>query len=247
MLKEFTYDGYTSLLQTAMRYDFNFLGFQDIINAPSGKFCLLRHDVDADLEVAVKMAEIEASMGVKSTFFLMLRSPVYNLFGRNNHRFVERIITLGHFIGLHYDEGFYPGNKKSLEELVDVEANIIEGMFNCRINAVSFHQPGERIIANEVSLHRLISTYDKKKLEGITYLSDSNMIWKGGDPWTFFSNPSSAKLQLLIHPMWWVGNGKQNTEELWDKAILANSMRSFDQIIQTERAFGAPRRLGFVK
>jgi len=42
--------------------------------------CLLRHDVDADLAAAHDMATIENNLDIHSTYFVMMRSPLYNLF-----------------------------------------------------------------------------------------------------------------------------------------------------------------------
>jgi len=52
---------------------------------------LLRHDVDVDVGAALEMAKVEKSLGVSSTYFLMLRPPVYNLMSRHNHQAVKKI------------------------------------------------------------------------------------------------------------------------------------------------------------
>lgn len=243
MPQKFNLEGYSEFLKLALNAGYNFIAFPD--KDKYSKFCLLRHDIDADLNAALQMARLENSLGIKSTYFIMLRSPVYNLFGRQNHLYVQEIIELGHEIGLHYDEGFYPEGESDLNALVEKEAAILQTAFGKKIEVVSFHQPGEKVISNEIRLDHFLNTYDKKQFEGIFYFSDSNMIWKKETPWEVFDEQLYDKVQLLIHPMWWVGIGNENTFELWNKALLDNSKRSFDQIIKTERAFGAPRFLKF--
>ncbi|MBS1635478.1 MAG: hypothetical protein JST26_06105 [Bacteroidetes bacterium] len=239
MEKVFSVSGYQSLLKTALDAGYTFVFFNE--PAPPGKSCLLRHDIDNDLDAAMKIAEVEFQLGVKSTFFVMLRSPVYNLFGRHNHRCVERILELGHQLALHYDEAFYPDIDRSLQEMIEVEAEILGKMFSREIKVISFHQPGPRILKNEFKLKGFINTYDKDDMKGIFYISDSNMVWKHLPAWDLFKSATENRIQLLIHPMWWVGDGSQNTEVLWDKALLDNFNRTIDQVFETEGAFGHRR------
>lgn len=44
---------------------------------------ILRHDVDQSLEQSLKIAIIENRYNIKSTFFLWLSSPFYNIFEKN--------------------------------------------------------------------------------------------------------------------------------------------------------------------
>ncbi len=103
---EFSKTGYQTLLETALDAGYRFIPFDNTLHSKQGKCCLLRHDVDVDLGAALEIAKVESVLGIRSTFFLMLRSPLYNLMGRTNSRIVQEIIQLGHWIGLHYDGGF---------------------------------------------------------------------------------------------------------------------------------------------
>ena len=201
----------------------------------------MRHDIDADLKAAVTISKTEANANVKATYFLMMRSPVYNLFGRYNHRCVEEILKNGHTIGLHYDEGFYPSNYSDLQELVEAEAAVVERIFGQKISVVSFHQPGARVLNNEIKLKGFLNTYDKQDMESLYYISDSNMKWKSDTIWDLIEKNERKRIQLLTHPMWWVGDGSQNTFDLWDKALTDNFNRTLDQIVETEGAFGSRR------
>lgn len=243
MQKEFSLKGYSDLLETAIGNKYEFLFFDEACQAKKEKFCLLRHDIDADLEAAKSISSIEKEQSVKATYFVMLRSPVYNLFGRHNHRCVEQILKNGHQLALHYDEGFYPGNGRELQELVEIEADTLFKIFGQKITTVSFHQPGPKVLSNEIKLRHFINTYDKSDMAGVFYISDSNMIWKNMSAWDLFESNTEPKIQLLTHPMWWVGNGGENTEVLWDRAIHHNISRTLDQIVETERAFGSRRHI----
>jgi hypothetical protein len=63
---------------------------------PSGKFAILRHDVDRKIKNALKMAELEQTLGIRSTYYF--RYP-YTF----NPEIIRRIASLGHEIGYHYE------------------------------------------------------------------------------------------------------------------------------------------------
>ena len=204
--------------------------------------CILRHDIDVSIDAAHQMAVIEHSLNIKSTYFLMLRSPVYNLFSRSNHQLVKRIIDLGHEIGIHYDEAFY-AKEKDLNTLIEEEASIMENMFEKKISVVSFHQPGLKIINNDIKIKNFINTYDKQDLEGMTYISDSNKVWKEATPWDIFDQQKYLNLHLLIHPMWWMVDKEESTETIWSNSLVNHFKREEKQICSTERAYGAERTI----
>ena len=247
MSRQFTIKGYTHLLELALHNQYAFIDFDRALFEKHDKFCLLRHDIDADLKAAMAMSEIEKQLNIKATYFIMLRSPVYNLFGRQNHKYVEEIINNGQTLALHYDEGFYPSNGRLLQEHIETEALVLEKMFGQKITTISFHQPGPKIISNELRVKNFINTYDKEDLRGINYFSDSNKVWKNETGWDIFESGKYSKVHLLVHPMWWITDTEYSTEELWDKVITDNISRSLEQILRTERAFGQKRSIHIKK
>lgn len=240
--KSFTLSAYRDLLETAINSDYKFMAFHDPERFDGNKNCLLRHDIDADLGAAVEIAKIEANLGVGATYFLMLRSPIYNLMGRENTRLVQEIIGLGHWLGLHYDEGFYPDTRYKTEEWIALEAGILSRMFGKKIETISFHQPSQNVLNGGIKLKRFVNTYDKNDLPDYFYISDSNMLWKH-DPYDVFSRSLHRRIHLLIHPLWWnTTMPNLPAQVVWNNAILANLYRSQRQMLATERAFGNPRR-----
>lgn len=214
---------------------------------------MLRHDVDADLAAAVVMARAEAAMGIFSTYFLMWRSPCYNLMSRFGQKHAEEILGLGHQIGLHYDQG-YDASRQLLPmttaEQVRQQADWLEILLKCRVAAVSFHQPSSAILQAGVDCGERLNTYDRNLLRYFSYLSDSNRVftlWPAtcSDADTEVDNRALAycwpqDVQLLIHPLWWVFDNP-STEEVWDSAILSNLSQTQNQLLETERAFGSKR------
>jgi len=229
-------------LETALENGYKFRDFDDPRRQEPPKACLLRHDVDVDVGAACRVAEIEAELGIRATYFLMLRSPTYNVLSRADHRFVNRIVELGHAIGLHYDQGFEPSPAVSLDDSVEREALILETMFGVRVGAVSFHQPGPQVLRNEIRLSGRINTYDRDDMDGFEYISDSNMIWRSHSARQVFANSIYPRVHLLLHPVWWVAEERGlTTMQAFDRALLANWRRAQEQMLETERAFGPAR------
>jgi hypothetical protein len=238
----FTQADYRDMLTVALDRGYAFRAFDDPARLEGEPVCLLRHDIDADLGAAATLAELEAELGVRSTYFVMLRSPVYNLLGRANHRLVRRILELGHWLGLHYDQGFLPDERRSVHDWVELEADVLARMFDTKIGAVSFHQPGPAVLQNDLKLQRHVNTYDRDDLRGFAYVSDSNMIWRDQPAIELFRGAVHPRLHLLVHPLWWVSDEPGTTTfEAFDRALLANWRRSQEQMLATERAYGPER------
>jgi hypothetical protein len=237
----FTRGEYARMIELALASGYEFRPFERR-NDPGSRVCLMRHDVDIDVGAASQMAALEAELGIRATYFLMLRSPVYNLFSRSNQRFVQEILSFGHSLGLHYDQGFEP-DERSLPDLVAFEANILESAFRTEVHAVSFHQPGPAVLENEVDVSPLINTYDARDMDGFAYVSDSNMTWREQSASRLFESARHPRLHLLIHPLWWVADEPgMTTAAAFERALLANWARAQEQMLATERAYGSPRR-----
>jgi len=65
---------------------------------PEHKFVILRHDVDERPYNALRLAEIENSLGIKSTYYFRIVKI------SNVHIVIQRIAELGHEIGYHYED-----------------------------------------------------------------------------------------------------------------------------------------------
>ena len=211
---------------------------------------IYRHDIDADLSAAYKMAKEEAEIGIQSTYFLMWRSPCYNLMSRSNHQFVELILEMGHQIGLHYDQGFDALRNPTTVEtslMVKKQADWMEDLFSTKISSVSFHQPSSSLLQEGIDCGKRINTYDRLKLANYNYISDSNRVFP---IWQNSSNESENvssvmaladifpnNVQLLIHPIWWVYDN-ETTEEVWDSVVFCNIKNTLRQLTETERAYG---------
>ena len=64
---------------------------------PSSKLVILRHDVDRKTENVLKMAELENSFGIFSTYYFRMKKDVFT------PEIIKEIVKMGHEIGYHYE------------------------------------------------------------------------------------------------------------------------------------------------
>ena len=180
-------------------------------------------------------------LGVSSTYFVMLRSAFYNLFGRDNHDAVHALVGLGHRIGLHYDAAYKPPGEvtRSHAASIELEAAFLESMFSIPVRTVSFHQPSFGPDPGEMHPRGLVSAWN---MPGYAYVSDANKSEGMSRTEELLASGLRPAFQLLVHPIWWATDDPTaTTEELFDRAMLANLEREQEQILAVERAFGARR------
>jgi hypothetical protein len=110
-------------------------------------------------------------------------------------------------------------------ELVDRvlgEVSWLEREFGVQIGAVSFHQPTREILERNLAIGDLVNTYNKLQLREYFYVSDTNMQWRHDHPLDMFSRQSHARIQLLIHPIWWTESPLAVTDK-WLEALRAQN------------------------
>jgi hypothetical protein len=240
---EFSPRSYEVILDAIQRRGFEFARFGDLISAgsPDGRVCLLRHDVDVSMDFALEMAQLEARRGVRATYFVMLRSPLYNLCGRHAADALRELVGLGHEIGLHFDAAYSQGCEHTTQEWIAFEMSTLAALAGTDIGAFSFHQPSAAIIEQRIEVAGAVNTYHPDQLAGFKYISDSNRVWREYDPLQLLE-AGFERIHLLLHPIWWMCD-RPDMLDCWDTAIRRNFDNSQRQLLATERAYGSPRRL----
>ncbi|MBK9716739.1 MAG: hypothetical protein IPO85_04340 [Saprospiraceae bacterium] len=199
---DFTRKNYRELLRFAKK-NHNFVSFTEF--DPNSTDILWRHDVDFSMHAARKLAIIEESEGVKSTFFILLHSEFYNLFEIEIHNLVKDIISLGHDIGLHFYSKYYNIiNEVELIKKLNLEKEFIQDIFNCEIKVFSFHNPEIFDLNCEKDVYaNMINTYSYNFKNEIAYCSDSNGYWRHQRLEDFLKANLIKPIQVLTHPEWW--------------------------------------------
>lgn len=204
-IEDFTLDNYSRIVKIALER-YNIVSFFDNFN--NDHALILRHDIDHSVDAALKIARIEAKFNIKSSFFFLLHSEMYSILEPETVEKIKEIMSLGHYIGLHFDVSFYKNIKsnKDLEDYIYFEKNIIEKITNSEIKLISFHSPN--LESSTIDFRRdtyaeLINTYSRKFFSKDSYISDSNGYWRFKRLEDILTSPKQSRLQVLIHPIWW--------------------------------------------
>lgn len=71
---------YKQILEYAINQGYEFVDFLSLGLEGQQKQVILRHDIDYSPAVVLEMAKIDASYNIKSTFAVLVSSPLYNTF-----------------------------------------------------------------------------------------------------------------------------------------------------------------------
>lgn len=212
---EFTY-GYYKEFICSLREVYDFTTFREgkKVVKTDRPLLLMRHDIDMDLEAAIRMSSIEKSLGIFSTYFFMVRCPLYNVFSSSGAELVKEILAAGHQLGLHFDCALYRDiTVDKLNAYISKECELLERFFAHPVAAVSFHRPG-RLELSGVELEKWPNTYEKVFLEKFKYFSDSRGIWKHGNPIESEAFYKRENLHILVHPIWWASEPMSPSKKL---------------------------------
>lgn len=221
-IKEFTYDGYTEFLKY-LKKCYKIGPFRDFSKSTFKRFLILRHDVDASLEAALKMARIEKSLEIHSTFFVLFSHKLYNLSEKDDLTLLREISKLGHEIGLHYDTSVYKSYYRDFKETLKSEIELLESLLNTKVFSIARHNPSMSNEEDPFSTFKdCINAYDPEFCTN--YVSDSCKAWNTKDLINLLNfNPDTA--QLLIHPFLWtedVCKRELVLEKLFQKVEVKN-------------------------
>jgi hypothetical protein len=206
---------YRSLLDAAQRSGYRFSSFLDRGEA-EGRRIYLRHDVDFSLSGAVDLARINASVGVAGTFFVLLRSELYNLLSPWSLDRVRELQALGQHVGLHYAPPVISIDGIALTRSIASDY----GMLLAEVPGVdavfSWHNPSRQLIEDGLKLDvpGLVNVYGPPFLESAQYYSDSNMRNSVARFQEVLEAGVTPALHLLLHPVSWVAGGASVMEIL---------------------------------
>lgn len=218
----FTFADYERLLRRLKRENYSFSGYREA-DEEHGKTAILRHDVDWSPEKALKMAKLEADLGISSTFFFLLTSPFYNLLYEENRAYMDEVRELGCDVGLHFSTHQYwkaePPPEK-LTQAVNTERRILSLLLEEHVDVVSFHIPPNWILQRRFD--EFISTYEPRFFDEFAYRGDSNQRWREEHP---FESTIPDRIQILTHPGLWGESGST-----FENRLRSEQERRFDSI-----------------
>jgi hypothetical protein len=205
------------------------IGSGEIVLSP---YVILRHDVDFSLPIALLLAELEFQAGIQTTYFVHLRSSLYNPIAQKNVEIIDQIISMGHDVALHIN---YEDDLVQLAEKTIKQINILKH-YVPRLNTktVSFHKPGNKAkkLGGFILPYDIVHTYNDQYFEKISYFSDSRGTWKNGYPTESLEFKEGKSMQILTHPLWWIEKGSSPLAKL-EKFLIGNEFASIELIEQT--------------
>lgn len=200
-MSDFTLAGYGALLSDLNRRGYRCATFHDA--KPSGRDLILRHDIDFSLNAALPMAETEAALGHAATYFVLIRSEMYNIHTPRARVCLATLLEQGHEVGLHFDASLYGDDRDELERAASAECAVLEAATGCAVRVISFHRPARHLLDDDESLAGRVHAYQTRFFRDMGYCSDSRGAWHHGNPLDHSAVKSGTALQLLTHPIWW--------------------------------------------
>jgi hypothetical protein len=178
------------------------------------KTVILRHDVDYTLNGVLQLAEIETELGITATYLFRVHAHEYNCFTPHVYSLIKQLKSLGHEIGLHF-EAMTIGRALGLHppDLLKVEKRVLEDIIGAQVLTASEHRDISQVVHQTPNYHDVFDpldagfvnyALDPRFFNKMKYLSDSNGLWREGDPTWHYDH--HHRMQVLVHPDWWFEN-----------------------------------------
>jgi hypothetical protein len=201
---DFTFDNYRRLLLLTISKGFQFILHKDEF-VESRKDIIWRHDVEFEPDIALKMAEIESSLGIRASYFFQLHSSYYNLFDEHYRAVFKQIIDLGHHVGLHFDCRYWRiTDEAQLNDYIRLDVDYLKKNFNVEIDTFSFHNTTSFTHSCiQYKYGGLINVYSSYFKDHYKYCGDSLGYWRFDRLEDVLNDDSVQHLQVLTHDANW--------------------------------------------
>ncbi|MBF91557.1 MAG: hypothetical protein CMP34_01970 [Rickettsiales bacterium] len=212
----FSQDYYESILKKAIDSKYTFVTFRSFfkdLKKKRKKIAILRHDIDQKISRTKIFHEVEDSMKIKSTNFLLIHDVNYNCFDLNTLSLFLNAEKKGHEIGLHTN---FVETSKILNLKPDLtlkkELLMIRNYFKvtgvaCHrnidylYNSLPYLQKNWKRISKENNL--LYDAYGHNLMSNNVFINEStnHLGWRNHTPEDIIE--SGKNFILSTHPHWW--------------------------------------------
>jgi hypothetical protein len=256
-MRDFTLAAYREYLRAIKSSYKNILTFSEYFCAEHKpeSFCLIRHDVDRKPGNALRIAELENGMGVRSTYYFRAKPHTFK------PDIIVKISGLRHEIGYHYESLSDTEGDMSLA-LRDFENNLKKLRGIVSVRTVSMHgQPlkpfDNRDMWRSGDNHKMLTekygisgeVYLDINYSDILYITDTGRNWtssranvrdkvastvnidfrNGSELLAYLSSSPHPRMVLLTHPERWSSSFCEWTMVLL-KDLIINTVKSvFDR------------------
>ena len=150
-------------------------------NGYDGKCLYLRHDVDTDIFGVLPLAEAEHEEGVVSTWYFLPDCPIYNIFSEEVAKIIEKLVSLGHCVGLHVD-GKRFSSTAQMQDALDgtlayADAIGVKGLSR----TFSFHRPAPWLLEQGIELGGGGQMLIQKSITGFLNALSMSLTATGGN------------------------------------------------------------------
>jgi hypothetical protein len=197
-LKDFTLKSYVKLLQY-LNQIYKIVPFCEIPRKDV-PYLILRHDIDVSLPAALKMAQIERDLGIRSTYFVLFSSKFYNMFKGDNIDILRQISKLGHEIGLHYHVSQYRSFGRNVKKTLKIEIELLEHLLGRKVYSIARHGPRDRDPFTTIKGY-INANHPRWRRD--LFIHDSCRAWTPLQSLFKLLNDPPRRVQLLTHPENW--------------------------------------------
>ena len=208
--EDFTRKAYSDLLSKLLER--GYIGRRFLEAKADQADLLLRHDIDLWPEAALELALIEQGLGLSADYFFLMNSPLYNVADKDTQAVIQKLLSGGHRIGLHFDAALYEDDLPTVDREAIRECRDLEALIGAPVELISFHRPVPALIGLDSPVAGNPHTYQSRFFHEIGYCSDSRGLWAYGDPLSHRAVKEGRALQLLTHPVWWATDCKGDSE-----------------------------------
>jgi hypothetical protein len=179
-LRDFTIDIFRDLLAAIKRNGYTIITYQQHAEnkAPTGKYVILRHDIDAKPLNALHIASLENSLSIKGTYYIRNTPEVYK------KEIILQIAAMGHEIGYHYEDlsickgdriAAFKSFEKSLSEIRSIYPVKTICMHGSPLSLFDNKQLWQNNNFKEYGI--LAELYLNTNFDEIFYLTDASRNW----------------------------------------------------------------------
>ena len=224
----FTYSGYRNLISRIKESDYEICNYHNYVSAE--KCAILRHDIDNSSEAALRLGKVEETMGVHSTWFVLITSNFYNPASAECRTALKELQSMGHEIGLHFDEMAYGEALPSGQIIAAIqkEAAILSQILETPVTTVSMHRPSKETLDANLEIPGMVNSYGKTFFHDFKYLSDSRHRWRESVEDVIKSGKHN-RLHILTHAFWY-HEQEETIEETVGNFIRSANRERYEQM-----------------
>ncbi len=237
---DFTLPGYRALLEAFLGRGYEVTDYHRA--DPGERHLILRHDLDVTIDAALPLAAIEQELGACATYFVLVRTEMYNPFSAQGLGGLKRLMDMGHEVGLHLDASLYGNKADSLDAAAEMECTALEALIGRPVGAISLHRPAPALQGFERSIAGRRHAYEPRFFREMGYCSDSRGSWHHGHPLDHAAVAEGRALQLLTHPVWWNDDAQEPHKRL--AQLLEEKLRRLDLELAAHQSVHRPRHGG---